>query len=135
MVFANQDKYYEAINNSSKIGESGPFINFMLGEILKALSNHLADDGQLIQDIDVNREFEEIFGAEFGVKFGVKFGVNEKRTLLLLHSTPTLTVADIAERIGISRRGVERQIKKFRELGLLMRIGSDKRGKWVINKD
>ena len=34
MVFANQDKYYEAINNSSKIGDSGPFIHFMLGEIL-----------------------------------------------------------------------------------------------------
>ncbi|MBR5745173.1 MAG: Fic family protein, partial [Muribaculaceae bacterium] len=134
MVFANQDKYYEAINNSSKIGESGPFIHFMLGEILNALSSHLADE-RLPLDTDVDREFGKIFGEQFGIKFGIKFGINEKRTLLLLHSTPTLTAAEIAERIGISRRGVELQIKKFRELGLLLRAGSNKRGQWVINKD
>ncbi|MBO4380166.1 MAG: Fic family protein [Muribaculaceae bacterium] len=134
MVFANQDKYYEAINNSSKIGDSGPFIHFMLGEILNALSSHLADE-RLPLDTDVDREFGKIFGEQFGIKFGIKFGINEKRTLLLLHSTPTLTAAEIAERIGISRRGVELQIKKFRELGLLLRAGSNKRGQWVINKD
>ncbi|MBP5315659.1 MAG: Fic family protein [Muribaculaceae bacterium] len=134
MVFANQDKYYEAINNSSKIGDSGPFIHFMLGEILNALSSHLADE-RLPLDTDVDREFGKLFGEQFGIKFGIKFGINEKRTLLLLHSTPTLTAAEIAERIGISRRGVELQIKKFRELGLLLRAGSNKRGQWVINKD
>ena len=40
MVYANQQAYYDAITASTKAGQSGPFIDFMLGEILKTLSNH-----------------------------------------------------------------------------------------------
>ena len=40
MVYANQQKYYEAINESNKLGQSGPFVDFMLGEILKTLDAH-----------------------------------------------------------------------------------------------
>ena len=37
MVYANQKDYYDAIAVSTKEGQSGPFIDFMLNEILKAL--------------------------------------------------------------------------------------------------
>lgn len=38
MVYANQQCYYDAIAESTRRGESGPFIDFMLSEILKALT-------------------------------------------------------------------------------------------------
>ena len=38
MVFSNQQAYYDAITASTKAGESIPFIEFMLGEILDALT-------------------------------------------------------------------------------------------------
>lgn len=41
MVYSNQQKYYEAISKSTKAAESGPFIDFMLEEILKTLGNYL----------------------------------------------------------------------------------------------
>lgn len=40
MVHDNQHKYYKAINDSSVAADSGIFIDFMLGEILKALKAH-----------------------------------------------------------------------------------------------
>lgn len=129
MVYANQQQYYDAITASSNAGQSGPFIDFMLGEIYKTLKEH---QGEPIGGID--DEFGVKFGKEFGVKFGVKFGVNEKRVLLLLDGNPALTAGDIAEQTGLSKRGIEKQLKKLRELGVIERKGSDKNGQWVINK-
>ena len=62
-------------------------------------------------------EFDAKFGKEFGVKFGVKFGVNERKVLLLLASNPSLSAGDIAAQIGLSTCGIEKQLKKFRDLG------------------
>ena len=33
MVYANQQQYYDAITANSNAADSGPFIDFMLGEI------------------------------------------------------------------------------------------------------
>ena len=81
-----------------------------------------------------DKEFGVKFGKEFGVKFGAKFGANEKIVLLLLESNPAISATDIAEKTGLSKRGVEKQIKKFRDLEIIYRKGSDKNGLWVINK-
>jgi len=136
MVYANQQKYYDAIAASSQIGQSGPFIEFMLGEILKALNEHLSDIPLSTVDnqTQTNKEFSIKFGEEFGIKFGIKFGINDKKLLLLLHSNPSLTGLEIAERIGISQRGVEKQMKRLKELGVISRQGGKKNGLWVINK-
>ena len=75
------------------------------------------------------------FGKEFGVKFGVKFGDNEKQLLLSLNSNPGMTAQDLADNLGITKRAVEKQIKKLRELNVLTRQGSAKNGLWVINRN
>jgi Fic family protein len=121
MVYSNQQSYYDAITASTNAGQSGPFIDFMLREIYNTLKAH---KGEPLPADD----------EEFGVKFGVKFGVNEKKVLQLLSSNPELSVGDIAERVGLSKRGVEKQIKKFRDLGIIIREGSDKTGYWKVNK-
>ena len=121
MVYSNQQSYYDAITASTNAGQSGPFIDFMLREIYNTLKAH---KGEPLPADD----------EEFGVKFGVKFGVNEKKVLQLLASNPVLSVGDIAERVGLSKRGVEKQIKKFRDLGIIIREGSDKTGYWKVNK-
>ena len=128
-VYANQQAYYDAITASSNAGQSGPFINFMLNEIYMTLKAH---QGEPLPKIVPN--INEEFGAKFGKEFGVKFGVNEKRVLLLLDSNPAISATEIAEKTGLSKRGIEKQIKKFRDLEIIIRKGSDKNGLWVINK-
>ncbi len=80
----------------------------------------------------ISDEFDAKFGKEFGVKFGVKFGVNERKVLLLLASNPSLSAENIAAQIGLTKRGVEKQLKKFRDLGIITRKGSDKTGYWKV---
>ena len=129
MVYSNQQQYYEAITASTNAGQSGPFIDFMLNEIYKTLKAH---QGEALPNKD--DDFVARFGKEFGVKFGVKFGVNEKQVLLLLDSNPSLSAEDIAAQTGLSKRGIEKQLRKFRELGIIARTGSDKNGLWVVRK-
>lgn len=136
LVYANQQAYYDAIAASTVQGESTPFIEFMLGEILASLQSH---QGEEREDYDpnestLNRQFGVTFGREFGVKFGAKFGDNDKQLLLLLNSNPGLTAMELSERLGVTKRAVEKRIKKFRELQILIRQGSAKNGLWKINK-
>ena len=130
MVYANQQAYYDAITASTNAGQSGPFIDFMLNEIYKTLKEH---QGEELTSGDAS-PVDKQFSVNFGQEFGVKFGVNEKQVLILLDDNPSLSASEIAERIGISKRGVEKQLKKFKELGIITRQGSDKTGLWIINK-
>ena len=134
MVYANQQAYYDAITSSSNAGQSGPFIDFMLNEIYKTLKAHQGEALPHDSAAPVERLFGVKFGKEFGLKFGVKFGVNEKQVLILLDDNPSLSAAEMSERIGISKRGIEKQLKKFKDLGVITRQGSDKTGLWIINK-
>lgn len=136
MVFSNQQTYYDAITASTSIGESTPFIEFMLGEILATLTRH---QGEERTDIDANipqleREFGLIFGNRFGIKFGIKFGDNDMRVLLLLNSNPTFSSQKIADRLEITKRAVEKIIKRLRENSVIEHIGSNKSGYWKINR-
>ena len=121
MVYANQQAYYDAITASTNAGQSGPFIDFMLREIYKTLKAH---QGEELPESDIDPIEKE---------FGIKFGINDKRLLLMLHSNPSSTASDIAERIGVSQRAVEKQIKKLKDSGIITRVGSRKAGHWIIN--
>lgn len=107
----------------------------MLNEIYKTLIEHQGEPITNAQNIpsENKAEIDRAFDEKIGKKFGVKFGVNEKMVLLLLSETPTISAAEIAERTGLSKRGVEKQIKKFRDMGIISRIGSDKGGHWIVN--
>lgn len=136
MVFSNQQAYYDAITASNAAGESTRFIEFMLGEILATLTAH---QGEERVDVDANmsqleKEFGLIFGDRFGIKLGIKFGDNDMRVLLLLNSNPTFSSQKIADRLEITKRAVEKIIKRLRENGVIGRIGSNKSGYWEINR-
>ncbi|MBR5635260.1 MAG: Fic family protein, partial [Prevotella sp.] len=126
MVYANQRAYYDAITASTNAGQSGPFIDFMLNEIYETLKSHQGEELPSDNANPIDKQFGVKFGKEFGAKFGVKFGANEKQVLILLDETPSLSAAEIAELIRISKRGVEKQLKKFKDLGVITRQGSDK---------
>lgn len=136
MVYSNQQEYYDAITASSASGESTPFIEFMLGEILAALTSRQGEEkvGVDTTASPLEREFGIIFGNDFGIKFGIKFGDNDKRVLILLNSNPTFTSQKISERLDITKRAVEKIIKRLRENGVIERNGSNKTGYWKVNR-
>ena len=46
--------------------------------------------------------------------------------------TPSITISEIAKRIGITERSVQRNIQKLQSAGLLRRIGDRKEGYWQV---
>lgn len=135
MVYANQEAYYDAIAESTTKADSGPFIDFMLGEILRTLKEHQGTEyyDANSDESSLDKQFGVTFGKQFGVKFGIKFGDTEKQLLLLLNSNPALSAQNLADNLGISKRAIEKQIKKLRDLQVLTRQGSAKKGLWLIN--
>ena len=57
---------------------------------------------------------------------------NRERLISLLHGNPNLTLAEIAEIIGLTRDGVKKIADKLRAEGILSREGSTKAGKWIV---
>ena len=61
---------------------------------------------------------------------------SSERILDLIKNKPTISAAEIAMEIDMSSRGVEKQIKKLREAGIIKRIGADFGGYWeIVNLD
>lgn len=52
----------------------------------------------------------------------------------MLSADSGMTGADPAKQIGISKRNIETNIKKLKELGVLLRHGSSKGGYWEVVK-
>ena len=57
-----------------------------------------------------------------------------QRILELIEKDPEITIEAIAAHIGITRDGVNYQIRKLKNLGQIERIGGDFGGHWKIIK-
>ena len=55
------------------------------------------------------------------------------RILELLIENPKITMAEMAEKLNVAKRTIEREVKQLRETGRVERIGSKRFGHWKIN--
>ncbi len=118
VVFNNQQQYYNAINASSKAGQSGPFIDFMLNEIYTTLKSR---QGAPLQEGASDKVADKITGK------------STQKVLLLLSENGHLTRDELSKRVGLSLGGIKKIINSLRESGLTERIGSNKTGYWKVN--
>ena len=116
MVYSNQQAYYYAINRSSDLGDSGPFIDFMLEEILDALVVHQGKSNADIAD-------------EKGLNF------QQQRVLGYLRADRHTTAAKIAADLDMSARQIERMLADMKAKGIIRRIGANRNGYWEIVDD
>ena len=118
IVWENQSGYYLAIRRSTLLGNSEPFIDFMLERILQAIKGK----GEELKNV----------GVSVGVNVGVKLSARERDLLELLRLDGTLTAVRIAETYSISTRQAERLLTGLKKKGFLVRKGSDKAGHWEV---
>ncbi len=63
-------------------------------------------------------------------------GETVEKILHLIKLNPKVTRQELSTKIGLSVRGIEWNLKKMKENGLLKRVGSTKNGYWeVINRE
>jgi len=65
----------------------------------------------------------------------VKESVKESSKILQqIQLNPTITIPELSEIIGITRRSIERNLRKLQQQNILKRIGGRKYGIWEIVK-
>ena len=74
--------------------------------------------------IDFKMEAEESVG-ETSVKTSVKI-------TSIMQEEPAVTIEQLVEKTGLSRRGIEWNIDNLKKQGIIRREGSKKTGKWIV---
>jgi ATP-dependent DNA helicase RecG len=59
---------------------------------------------------------------------------SSQKILELMRDDPTITIADLALRIGITEWAIKKQIRKMKAQGRIQRIGPDKGGCWQVTE-
>lgn len=126
MVFANQQAYYNAINQSTDAVNSGIFIEFMLQEIYNTLKNRQGEPEETTKKADAHD------GTDVGINVGTDVGINEQKILKLIKQKKQITAKEVAEVLGISLRQSERLFATLKQKGIIHREGSNKYGYWEI---
>ena len=90
----------------------------------KQISDHVKS----VSD-DVNHDFEVLMGA-----YRSDFRENARKVLYAFAETPEADISSVAKGLGFSAKSVWRAIRAMKEVGLLVREGGDKGGKWIVKK-
>jgi ATP-dependent DNA helicase RecG len=64
-----------------------------------------------------------------------QFGENALKILLLLREDGKITAAELAQKILLSSRAIQKNIVKMRSEGILDREGPTKSGEWIVLVD
>ena len=75
---------------------------------------------------------KEVADSEAESKGKVR-GKSKGKILELITANPQITVPEIAEIIGLSIAGVEKNIRQLKQEGVISRTSETKSGEWIIN--
>ena len=86
-------------------------------------------------DMDLQRTTEENSGQpmEMEQESSLKSSLKSSQKILeLISASPSITISEIADRLGMTTRGVDKNIKRLKEQGVIRRVGPDKGGHWEV---
>jgi Fic family protein len=112
IVRDHQEEYYKAIENSTELGESTPFIEFMLEMILQSMQKVKND---VPKDVPKNVPIKRL-----------------NKIIELVVKNRDITIAELANMLEVSDKTIKRDIAKLKEQNRLTRVGSLKSGHWEI---
>jgi len=110
-----QEQYYDALEASGTLGESTPFIEFMLEAILITCKKVLEETQNVPLIVPKNvplKRLDQIIGC-----------MKENRDV---------TIEQLAQLCDVSSKTVNRDIAKLKDEGRVVRVGSLKSGHWEV---
>jgi len=110
-----QEEYYKALEDSTALGESTPFIEFMLDMILQTII-----------------KFENEVGNKVGSEVG-NLTENQMMILELMKINTKISAKKLSDEVGISVRKIEENIAKLKKSNLITRVGGT-RGHWEVKE-
>lgn len=123
LIKDKQEEYYEVLRQADTASDSTCFVIFMLHIIKSALQESI-QSGALLSE-----EMAEELSEENQYRI-----LNEtaRNILIVLKTNPHITIAQLAERLKVSTRTIERQLKLLQTRQLVERMGSTKAGYWRV---
>lgn len=112
----DKEEYIKALVETRESGNLGIFRDFMTEMMIRHLANDIA-------------AFEESIGETAGEV--IKLSTAD-RIVSLIKENPRHSAKSLAKDIGISAKGVEKQLAKLKSNGIIRRIGPDKGGSWEV---
>lgn len=124
--FKGEDYLGENVSELNKFGESSEKLYEGVGETQEKYGINCNKFGEGSEKI--RRKFKE------NIEEANENELNsmQKKIIKLLLQDTQLSTRKMAEQLGVSSRGVEKNIKKLREAGILIRHGSPKSGYWEV---
>ena len=113
IVRENQEKYYQALEDAGSLGESTPFIEFMLEIISQSLHEYIKESKK--SDYKSNQK-------------------SDHKILTLMRYDKSITIQEICSKLKMSESGVKKVIKKLKDEHKIRRVGSLKAGYWEVVK-
>ncbi len=110
IVRDNQERYYNALEEAGSLGESTPFVEFMLEVILNTV-----------------REV----GNRVGNRVGNNLSDNQQLIVENIRVNSKISAMKLSEAVGISKRKIEENLAKLKAMNILKRVGGT-RGHWEI---
>ena len=146
LVYEKREQYYQALQNAQRKNDSGGFIEFTLSAILDTVEAQVkqiseptpgATGGEewfLDEFVETAHGLVEEFVEEYAEEFVDKFVDNETQQSILrfMMAQPTISAKRIADELGMSSRGVQKNISVLQKRGLVKRIGPAKGGHWLV---
>lgn len=113
-IFADdKEDYIKALVETRENDDLSIFRRFMCSTMIRHLTNEIA-------------EYQESIGEDDGK------ATTAQRIIDLLRTNPRHSAKSLAEAIGISAKGVEKQLARLKASGQIRRIGPAKGGHWQI---
>lgn len=114
MVYANQRLYYNAIAKSTKAGESSPFVEFMLQNILATL-----------------KKYKNATLADVAKDPLVKLTARQEKIIGLIRAGDATTEM-LAKKLKVSARTIARDLAVLQENDVVVHDGPRKTGRWIV---
>lgn len=116
MVKDNQQKYYQALEDSGSMGESTPFIEFMLEVISKSLKDYISQSKKNVpKDVLKNVPLKRV-----------------DEVVNIIKKDKNITISQIADLLSVSDKTVKRDIAKLKNEKKIVRVGGLKGGYWEV---
>ncbi len=116
MIKENQKRYYQALEDSGSMGESTPFIEFMLEVISKSLKDYISQSKKNVpKDVLKNVPLKRV-----------------DEVVNIIKKDKNITISQIADLLSVSDKTVKRDIAKLKNEKKIVRVGGLKGGYWEV---
>ena len=120
------EKTAEVGEKTAELGEKNQEVGVKNSEVKEKTT---LSEGEKSRSEGANGDFEVLMGA-----YRNDFRDNARRVFSAITDDPGIDTTRLSQTLGISENSVWRAIRAMKEVGLLVREGGDKGGKWIVKK-